>query len=136
MFLISIGKPSVGKKLIQHLGVNGGEDFIFADPDNTIYDDMDLNKGVAATFFNPATPYAIRDRLISGRMNELIEVLGKWSQAFYIPPKAEQAFNQGGTFIFRGVETLFAHYDEGTGAHPDIDEVLRLAYDSNYRGKI
>jgi hypothetical protein len=45
----------------------------------------------------------------------------------YIPPKQSQAFNQGGTFVFAGDQTLFAHYDESTGAHSDIDMVIGLA---------
>jgi hypothetical protein len=29
--------------------------------------------------------------------------------------------------VFDGVNTMFAHYDESTGAHSDIDQVIRLA---------
>ena len=47
--------------------------------------------------------------------------------AIYIPPKQEQAFNQGGAFLFDGDETAFAHYDESTGAHCDIQQVIDLA---------
>lgn len=46
---------------------------------------------------------------------------------FFIPPRQDQAFNQGGTFIFDGDQTVFAHYDEGTGAHSDIQEVIDYA---------
>jgi hypothetical protein len=49
--------------------------------------------------------------------------------AIFIPPKQDQAFNQGGTFLFDGNDTIFAHYDESTGAHSDIDQVMRLAKD-------
>lgn len=129
--MVSIGKPEVGKELIGHLGVENGEDFIFADPENTVYDDLKLNKGIQATFFNPATPFAIRDRLFNGGMKELGEVLGKWSNAVYIPPKRDQAFNQGGTFIFaQGGRTIFAHYDESTGAHANFDDVYKIALET------
>ena len=47
--------------------------------------------------------------------------------AFYIPPKQDQAFLQGGTFVFDKDDTVFAHYDESTGAHSDIQEVIDLA---------
>ena len=86
-------------------------------------------------------------------MKDLIEVLSKWnkgeffccrhntllctldeshwnfcvSTAFYIPPKQEQAFLQGGTFIFDGPDTIYAHYDESTAAHADVDEVIKRA---------
>jgi hypothetical protein len=47
--------------------------------------------------------------------------------AFFIPPKQDQAFLQGGTFIFDKDDTIYAHYDESTGAHSDIQEVIDLA---------
>lgn len=46
--------------------------------------------------------------------------------AFFIPPKNDQAFIQGGTFIFDGPETVYAYYDASPGAHSDIDEVIDL----------
>lgn len=127
--MISIGKPEVGFNLCQHLGVTNGSSFVFADPENVFYDELDLNRGIAETFFNPATPFAIKDRLFKkDGMKELNEVLGKWSGAFYIPPKRDQAFNQGGTFVFKGKnQTLYAHYDESTGAHADLTEVVKYA---------
>jgi hypothetical protein len=47
--------------------------------------------------------------------------------AVYIPPRQEQAFNQGGTFLFDADQTVFAHYDESTGAHSNIQQVIDLA---------
>ena len=47
--------------------------------------------------------------------------------AIYIPPKQEQAFNRGGTFIFANDRTVYAHYDESNGAHPKFADVYRLA---------
>ena len=34
---------------------------------------------------------------------------------------------QGGTFVFDGAEEIFAHYDASSGAHADLDEVIRIA---------
>ena len=132
LIMVSIGKPEVGKELVSHLGLKDGDSYIYADPDNSIYNDLDLNKGIAETFFNPATPFAIRDRLFKkDGLNELKEVLSKWSGAFYIPPKSDQAFNQGGTLVFKNDDTVFAHYDEATGAHADMDYVIQLASESS-----
>ena len=47
--------------------------------------------------------------------------------AFYIPPKQSQAFLQGGTFVFQGDRTIFAHYDPSTAAHASVESVLELA---------
>lgn len=130
--MVSIGKAEVGKRLCEHLGIADGEEFIFADPENALYDDLDLNKGIQTTFFSPATPFAFKDRLFRGDSSkELFEVLGKWKDAFYIPPKQEQAFNQGASFIFEGERTLHAHYDEATAAHAVPDEMVQLALDAS-----
>ena len=32
-----------------------------------------------------------------------------------------------GTFVFDGAEEIFAHYDASSGAHADLDEVIRIA---------
>ena len=47
--------------------------------------------------------------------------------AFFIPPKQAQALLQGGTFVFDGAKTVFAHYDESTAAHASLEQVLELA---------
>lgn len=120
LVIVSIGVPEKGKALCEHLAVADGENFVFVDPSNALYDDLYLNKSVARTFFNPATPLAFKDRLFrEGSMfsSELTEVLSKWKDAFYIPPKQDQAFNQGGAFIFDEDRTVYAHYDEATAAH-------------------
>eukprot|EP00529_Nitzschia_sp_RCC80_P034744 CAMPEP_0113448388 /NCGR_PEP_ID=MMETSP0014_2-20120614/4740_1 /TAXON_ID=2857 /ORGANISM="Nitzschia sp." /LENGTH=123 /DNA_ID=CAMNT_0000339597 /DNA_START=1649 /DNA_END=2020 /DNA_ORIENTATION=+ /assembly_acc=CAM_ASM_000159 len=101
---------------------------LFVDPTASLYKDLEMNKGVKETFFSPSTPFAFLDRLKDkDGMKELLEVLSKWNKAIYIPPKQDQAFNQGGTFVFNGPSTIFAHYDESTGAHSDIDQVIELA---------
>ena len=38
-----------------------------------------------------------------------------------------QSTNHGGTFIFNGDETVFAHYDESPGTHADAFESVDLA---------
>ncbi|CAJ1964945.1 unnamed protein product [Cylindrotheca closterium] len=130
LVIVSIGKPEVGKDLVKHLGIPDGEDLLFVDPSNEAYDNLDLNRGVGATFFNPATPLAFGRRVLAGKSmlsEELSEVLSKWKDAFYIPPKQEQAFYQGGTFLFSGDQTVYAHYDEATAAHAVPDEMIEMA---------
>ena len=50
--------------------------------------------------------------------------------AVYVPPKIEQSTNHGGTFIFKGDDVIFAHYDESPGTHADTFEVIDLAINS------
>lgn len=47
--------------------------------------------------------------------------------AIYMPPKQEQAFLQGGTFVFDGPDCVYAHYDESTAAHANVNDVVELA---------
>lgn len=131
LIVIGIGKPSVGQELITHLQIPNGDQFVFADPENTLYDRLDLNRGVPSTFFSIATPLALGDRFLKGDTKDLGEVLEKWKNAAYVPPKRGQAFNQGGTFVFRGENTIYAHYDEATSAHADMATVIERAKEAS-----
>lgn len=126
--MISIGKPEIGKELMSHLDITNGDEYVFADMDNALYDELDLNVGMKG-MINPATAFSFRDRIFNNDMIEILEVMGKWKDAVYIPPKFNQAFNQGGVFILdhRNEKTLFAHYDESVGAHADMDLVKKIA---------
>lgn len=162
LVMVSIGKPEIGKQLIQHLEIPNGKDYLFVDPESVLYDDLLLNKGIKETFFSVSTPFAFLNRVTKkDGMKDLNQVLSKWREgkwlsigilslfltrdsnsvwfcknlciisllASFMPPRQDQAFNQGGTFLFDGFDTVFAHYDESTGAHSDIDQVIRLAKD-------
>lgn len=59
---------------------------------------------------------------------DLQNLLGRWvERGVWVPPKQDQAFNQGGMFVLRGKEMLFAHYDPSAGAHADLERVLQIA---------
>lgn len=126
--MVSIGTPEKCRKLIDHLQVQNGERYLFVDPDNRLYDALLLNRGLKETFFSVETPLAFLDRFTKAEgTKDLNEVLSKWNKAFFIPPKQEQAFLQGGTFVFDGPQTIYAHYDASTGAHSDIQKVIDFA---------
>lgn len=113
--------------LINHLRVeDDGEEWIFADPENDAYDRLELNKGWD-TMARPATAFRFKDRIFGGKakLDELFQVLGNWK--VYIPPKIEQSTNHGGTFIFKGDDVVFAHYDESPGTHADTYDVVDMA---------
>ncbi|CAB9509298.1 expressed unknown protein [Seminavis robusta] len=126
--MVSVGTPENCKKLIDHLGVPNGAKYLFVDPENSIYDALYLNRGVKETFFSVSTPFAFLDRFTKkDGTKDLLEVLLKWNKGLYIPPRLEQGLLQGGTFVFDGPKTLFAHYDESTAAHASLEEVIPLA---------
>jgi len=79
--MVSIGKPQVGKELVAHLELQDGEKFLYTDPENALYDDLDLNRGVVETFFSSSTPFAFLERFTKkDGMKELTEVLSKWNK--------------------------------------------------------
>lgn len=81
LVMVSIGKPEIGTQLINHLEFANGEDYLFVDPVNALYDDLDLNRGVQRTFFNPATPLSFLNRLTKANgTQELGEILSKWNK--------------------------------------------------------
>lgn len=131
LVVVSIGKPDVGQQLMRHLDISdGGDGWFFCDPDNVLYDALDLNSGIG-NLITMDTSYAFRDRIfgINGRTDGLMglfDVLGKWKDAVYLPPKPEQALQQGATFIFKGIDTIYAHYDASTGAHAPVHDALRI----------
>ena len=119
-------------------------EIFFVDPDNALYDALDLNRGVQRTFFNVHTPQAFLRRIVAQQQSQqqqqhtaaaaaaegtqdLLRVLQNWTRAAYVPPKPAHALLQGGTLLFCGRDTLYAHYDPSTAAHANMDRVLQLA---------
>ena len=126
LYAVGIGTSEKAQLVAEHVGYS--TDKLLADPDNLLYDALQLNSGLQRTiFFSPATPYAILDRLTSQKMGDLNGVLGRWKDAFIIPPKQSQAFNQGGLFVFDGADSVFVHYDASTGAHGDLAKAVAVA---------
>ena len=123
--LVSIGLPAKAKELREHLQLQTVP--LYVDPTNAVYDALDLRRGVGRTFFNPATPFAFLDRIREGRLGDLGTIMKDWK--VYIPPEQEQAFLQGGTFVFdeNDGSTVYAHYDPSTAAHAPMDTVLKMA---------
>jgi len=116
-------------QLCKHLNIKDGEEWIFADPENDAYDNLSLNRGWD-TMIRPATAFRFKDRIFAGKdesLDKLFDVLGKWKDAVYVPPKIEQSTNHGGTFIFKGDAIIFAHYDESPGTHADTFESIDMA---------
>ena len=81
LVMISVGKPEIGAQLVDHLQILHGEKYLFVDPENALYDALDLNRGVGRTFANINTPLAFLDRFTKpDGMGDLLAVLSKWSK--------------------------------------------------------
>jgi hypothetical protein len=58
-------------------------------------------------------------------MGDLKDVMSRWKP--WVPPKQDQALQQGGMFVFQGTQCVWCHYDKATGAHADLAQVLGVA---------
>lgn len=123
MLCVGIGKLEIAKDFCDHVGFP--RELLYADPENEAYDALELNKGVATTFFSKETPFAILARAQKDGAKDLIAATSRWKP--WLPPKSDQGLQQGGAFIFEGSSLLFSHYDPSTGAHVDLSKLLALA---------
>jgi len=64
----------------------------------------------------------------SARIGDLVKATRAWIP--WIPPKRDQAFQQGGALVFNGSDCVLAHYDESTGAHIDLDTLVKAALEA------
>ncbi|KAL4440489.1 hypothetical protein ABPG75_003490 [Micractinium tetrahymenae] len=126
LYFVSIGYPERGRKFSEQTGFP--PELLLCDPENVTYSALGFKKGVRETFFSPETPLAFWERIKAGKMGDLQAVLGRWTkQELWVPPKKDQAFQQGGAVIFQGRQLLFAHYDRATSAHVDFGLLQREA---------
>ena len=123
LLVVGIGTLETARKFTEH--VPFPPELLLADPDNAAYSALELKKGVAATFFNPETPLSILRRAQQDGAADLLDATGRWRP--WLPPKNDQGLQQGGAFVFEGSTTLYSHYDPSTGAHADLEDVLRAA---------
>ena len=121
LLLVSIGTPE--KLALFHQEMDFPLDALYADADSACYQALDLYKSVRRTFFDPATPLSMLRRIQSEGMGDLADIMPRWKP--WIPPKQDQAFQQGGMLVFKGEEAVFFHRDQATGDHASFEEVLR-----------
>ena len=125
MFFVSIGTPSRGVEFCARNEFP--EDRMLADPESQVYVALGLKKDIKATFFDRATPEAIWQQMKNGKIEDLKQVMREWTKyKLWIPPKQDQAFQQGGVFVFEGDECIWEWRDRATGDHADFADVLRV----------
>lgn len=126
MFLGSIGTKERGLEFVEKTGFPS--DRLLADPEGQMYIPLNMKKGVNITFFSKDTPYAIWDAMKSGKIEYLKDVMKVWTKTpLWIPPKQDQAFQQGGVAVFKGSKLVWIHRDTATGAHADFSTVIDVA---------
>mmetsp|Transcript_157808 Transcript_157808/g.278612 ORF Transcript_157808/g.278612 Transcript_157808/m.278612 type:complete len:151 (+) Transcript_157808:512-964(+) len=120
---VGIGTLETAQKFCDHVGFP--REYLFTDPENSAYDALGLKKGLGITFFTIDTPFSILKRAQDDGAKDLLNATSKWKP--WLPPKSDQGLQQGGAFVFEGSKLLFSHFDPSTGAHADLEDVLKAA---------
>ncbi|CAH9069168.1 unnamed protein product [Cuscuta europaea] len=95
---------------------------LYADPDRKAYNALGLYYGIGRTFFNPASAK------IFSRFNELREANKNYTIEV-TPDDKSSVLQQGGMFVFKGKQLVYARKDEGTGDHAPLDDVFKVCHE-------
>ncbi|WVZ60429.1 hypothetical protein U9M48_010451 [Paspalum notatum var. saurae] len=117
LIAVGVGTPAKARILAERLPFP--LEYLYADPERKAYDLLGLYFGVGRTFFNPASVkvFSRFDSLKEAVKNYTIEAT---------PDDRAGVLQQGGMFVFKGKELLYARKDEGTGDHAPLDDVLNI----------
>nr|ACU18761.1 unknown [Glycine max] len=115
LIAVGIGTPNKARMLAERLPFP--LDCLYADPDRKAYHVLNLYYGFGRTFFNPSSikVFSRFDALQKAVKNYTIEAT---------PDDRSGVLQQGGMFVFRGKQLLYAREDEGTGDHAPLDDVF------------
>jgi len=92
------------------------------DESRELYEALGCASGVRATFFSQATVKAIKAKGW-GKFNEDLKAAAE-NFAPIKPVRNEDVLWQGGSFVFRGGECVYARLDGGTGDHAPVSALL------------
>eukprot|EP00261_Vitis_vinifera_P001007 XP_002263959.2 PREDICTED: thioredoxin-like protein AAED1, chloroplastic isoform X2 [Vitis vinifera] len=115
LIAVGVGTPDKARILAERLPFP--LDCLYADPDRKAYDVLGLYYGFGRTFFNPA----------SAKVLLRFEALQKAVKNYTIkatPDDKSSVLQQGGMFVFKGKQLVYARKDEGTGDHAPLDDVF------------
>uniref|UniRef100_A0A7N0SYP2 Thioredoxin domain-containing protein n=1 Tax=Kalanchoe fedtschenkoi TaxID=63787 RepID=A0A7N0SYP2_KALFE len=115
LIAVGIGTPDNAQLLAQRLPFP--TDCLYADPERKAYSLFDLYYGFGRTFFNPAS------RKVLSRFTALRKATENYTIKA-TPDDRSSVLQQGGMFVFKGKQLLYARKDEGTGDHASLDEVF------------
>ncbi|XP_044470429.1 uncharacterized protein LOC123199471 [Mangifera indica] len=117
LIAVGVGSPNKAQILAERLPFP--MDCLYADPDRKAYNLLGLYFGIGRTFFNPA----------SAKVFSRLGALQKAVENYTIeatPDDRSGVLQQGGMFVFKGRDLLYAWRDEGTGDHAPLDDIFRI----------
>ncbi|KAL0381504.1 UNVERIFIED_CONTAM: hypothetical protein Sangu_0214700 [Sesamum angustifolium] len=117
LIAVGVGTPDKARLLAERLPFP--LDSLYADPDRKAYDVLGLYYGLGRTFFNPASTkvFSRGDALKKATKNYTIRAT---------PDDRSSVLQQGGMFVFKGKQLLYARKDEGTGDHAPLDDIFDI----------
>lgn len=117
LIAVGVGTPDKARILADRLPFP--MDSLYADPDRKVYDVLGLYYGLGRTFFNPASAK------VFSRMDSMRDALKNYT-IDATPADISSVLQQGGMFVFKGKELLYARKDEGTGDHAPLDDIINI----------
>jgi len=125
LFFVGIGTAEAAKEFATQLDIDPA--VCFGDEGGSVGDALALEKGLK-TMWNPSVVGEMQTR----NDKEELEALGNsYKNAIdnvgfqgLAPKDTKDTLRQGGTFIFKGSEAIFEHYDTKVGDNADIDAIL------------
>ncbi|CAA3011433.1 Hypothetical predicted protein [Olea europaea subsp. europaea] len=117
LIAVGVGTPNKARLLAERLPFP--LDCLYADPERKAYDVLGLYYGLGRTFFNPA----------SAKVFSRMEAVKKAMKNYTIeatPDDRSGVLQQGGMFVFKGNQLLYARKDEGTGDHAPLDDIFDI----------
>ncbi|KAJ3697623.1 hypothetical protein LUZ61_001328 [Rhynchospora tenuis] len=117
LIAVGVGTPDKARILAERLPFP--LENLYADPDRKAYDLLGLYFGLARTFLNPASRKAF------SRFESIKEATKNYTIKA-TPDDLSSVLQQGGMFVFRGKELMYARKDEGTGDHAPLEDVLNI----------
>lgn len=117
LIAVGVGAPNKARILAERLPFP--LDCLYADPDRRAYDVLGLYYGFGRTFFNPASAKVL------SRFKELREATKNYTIEA-TPDDRSGVLQQGGMFLFKGKQLLYAWKDEGTGDHAPMEDIFDI----------
>ncbi|XP_008457741.2 uncharacterized protein LOC103497363 isoform X1 [Cucumis melo] len=119
LIAVGIGTPNKARILAERLPFP--MDCLYADPDRKAYDLLGLYYGFGRTFLNPASVKVFSKT----RFDVMREAMKNYTLEA-TPDDKSSVLQQGGMFVFKGKQLLYARKDEGTGDHAPLDDIYNI----------
>ncbi|GLT75360.1 hypothetical protein SLA2020_470910 [Shorea laevis] len=116
LIAVGVGTPNKARILAERLPFP--KDCLYADPERKAYDVLGLYYGLGRTLFSPAS--------VSSRFESLRNALKRNYTLEGTPDDISGVLQQGGMFVFKGKQLLYARKDEGTGDHAPLDDIIGI----------